>query len=529
MDARLSMRETLQDALDELVSPRTSAVRVGEVLTDLERLLAEIYMGDGDPASERRCAFIGLQDAFECNVPSRVLSWISLVIPRLEYLTSKRSDDDRKFEVSVLSSQLVQALSLVQGVALTHKASKRYLGRRYALQVLLDLLYIARHVPLECTSISSSRSASPNSSINRFPIVSPASIPLASAILDTLICVLVDSSPALRVFEEANGVQVVVKILRRAETPREVRMKCLEFIYFYLLDETAPASQSASDSTQRGVSPPCGDQSHPTHQRSLSDVSTDSSTSGYSIFSSAFIESSFSSVSAPSTPCSLTKCLQLSDPYVAQAESVPRTPTRLTPFGPSLRANANHAEHADSWSPMMLHKEGNRTPFSPKKVAVSRPGITAAKTTLTSTPTPKTPRSTTIISSASTKTGLRPQTPRASHHLRGSSLSAQIEASTRFFSSELDAHSTLHLHAGKHRRAQSSLGGGSRTPDPSTPSQSRTSSGSTAYDSNMVGVWASKGSGTRTMEEKKKILGSMLGNVDALVEGVRKAGIWGLA
>lgn len=32
----------------------------------------------------------------------------------------------------------------------------------------------------------------------------------------------------------------------------------------------------------------------------------------------------------------------------------------------------------------------------------------------------------------------------------------------------------------------------------------------------------------RTAEEKKEILGSMLGNVDALVEGVRKAGIWGL-
>ena len=32
----------------------------------------------------------------------------------------------------------------------------------------------------------------------------------------------------------------------------------------------------------------------------------------------------------------------------------------------------------------------------------------------------------------------------------------------------------------------------------------------------------------RTTEEKKEFLGTMLGNVDALVEGVRKAGIWGL-
>lgn len=32
----------------------------------------------------------------------------------------------------------------------------------------------------------------------------------------------------------------------------------------------------------------------------------------------------------------------------------------------------------------------------------------------------------------------------------------------------------------------------------------------------------------RTTEEKKELLGGLLGNVDALVEGVRKAGVWGL-
>jgi len=32
----------------------------------------------------------------------------------------------------------------------------------------------------------------------------------------------------------------------------------------------------------------------------------------------------------------------------------------------------------------------------------------------------------------------------------------------------------------------------------------------------------------KTTEEKKELLGTMLGNVDALVDGVRKAGIWGL-
>ena len=48
--------------------------------------------------------------------------------------------DERKAEVSTLSSQLIQALSITQGVALNHQGSKQYLGRRYALEVCHLLL-----------------------------------------------------------------------------------------------------------------------------------------------------------------------------------------------------------------------------------------------------------------------------------------------------------------------------------------------------------------------------------------------------
>lgn len=43
------------------------------------------------------------------------------------------------------------------------------------------------------------------------------------------------------------------------------------------------------------------------------------------------------------------------------------------------------------------------------------------------------------------------------------------------------------------------------------------------------GQTTNAGAGIKTTEEKKVLLGTMLGNVDALVEGVKKAGIWGLA
>lgn len=49
---------------------------------------------------------------------------------------------------------------------------------------------------------------------------------LAAAILDTLLCILVDSPAALRVFEDASGVEAVVKTLKRVGIAREVRCGC---------------------------------------------------------------------------------------------------------------------------------------------------------------------------------------------------------------------------------------------------------------------------------------------------------------
>lgn len=46
---------------------------------------------------------------------------------------------EKEMEVAILSSQLIQALSIIQGVALNHWGSKQYLGRRYALEVCIRL------------------------------------------------------------------------------------------------------------------------------------------------------------------------------------------------------------------------------------------------------------------------------------------------------------------------------------------------------------------------------------------------------
>ena len=171
-------------------------------------------------------------------VSSRIISWTSVTSGLLDKALHKGSNDGkpcfacvnctlpsslldaRKFEITTLSSQLAQGMSIIQGVALIHRQSKHFLGRRYSLEVLLDLLLVSRHLT---TPTASSTPTSPRAGASSAPSPKSSDVPLASVVLDTLLCILVDSIPALRVFEDLNGVQVVVKILKRAGTPREVR------------------------------------------------------------------------------------------------------------------------------------------------------------------------------------------------------------------------------------------------------------------------------------------------------------------
>lgn len=134
------------------------------------------------------------------------------------------------FAERTLALQLTKALSLIQGIALSHDSSKSYLSRKYSLevssfprirssyadvkQVLLELLLVSRHLTI---SNESDRSSSARNHKQ------PTDLPLTSSVLDTLLCILVDAPSALRAFESANGVQAVVRILKRAGTPREVR------------------------------------------------------------------------------------------------------------------------------------------------------------------------------------------------------------------------------------------------------------------------------------------------------------------
>ncbi|KAI0005051.1 cell division protein Cdc14 [Russula compacta] len=440
-----TLHETLQDSLDILVSARSSTTARSRALGSLESIITQVL---GTPGSSPTLQeFLLLQNTFECNVASRIISWISGASLRLDVLLQRGlSDAQRQTEASVLCSQLAQALSIIQGVALTHHSTKAFLGRKYPLDVLLDLLIISRHL---ASPLPSLKRTTPSDEARMHNKEAPSPSVLPNAVLDTLLCILVDSSRSLRVFEGCNGVQTVVKLLKRAHTPRDVRMKCLEFLYFYLMDETSPRSDLSVVPIDSIRLPPASLSSSPFDSlakpryfpqsgRNASSSSDESFTSGDSSRSSSSSGSSSTSLSSSSTPVH-SRCSSIT----------PKTP-------PSPTKPTTHS-YAKPRALLMLQREVDFMPVTPKKSHASQLGIDP----LRPSGTPSSPFK-----------NFRAIPDDANLETRRSSEGASFGGEQDHSISQLD----------------------------------------------MV----------KTTQQKKELLGFMLGNVDALVESVKRAGIWGL-
>lgn len=243
----------LQDALDDLCSPRTSMNCKGRALQAIHELMGDICIPDDPAADDRRDYFLALQDTFECNIPSRILDWISHSTVRLEQLTSKECQDhDRKDQLNALVPLLTRALGVIQGFPLMHKPSKAFLVRQYSLEILVDLLSVSRRLHPAPSTPDHKRSKSTSSP---HPGHRTPPMELQIAILDTLICALVDSVPGLRIFEEIDGLKTVVKALKRS--PYDVSMKCMAFICFYMGEDEFALSgdRPPASETPRPVPP----------------------------------------------------------------------------------------------------------------------------------------------------------------------------------------------------------------------------------------------------------------------------------
>lgn len=144
-----------------------------------------------DPAFRE---FFRLQEGFEWNVATRLI----LCLERLLGMGASGQSD-----ILILS-----ALDLLQGILLLHPPSRALFSREIYMNLLLDLLDCG-----DCPSIQ-------------------------SRTLLVLVTALLATPSNTRTFESIDGLLTVTSLFKSRSTASSVKLKIMEFLYFYLMPET---------------------------------------------------------------------------------------------------------------------------------------------------------------------------------------------------------------------------------------------------------------------------------------------------
>ncbi|RDW81972.1 hypothetical protein BP6252_03084 [Coleophoma cylindrospora] len=150
-----------------------------------------------DPAFRE---FFKLQEGFEWNVALRLVNCLDRLMGR---------SNDGANDLLILST-----LDLIQGILLLHPPSRSLFSRELYMNHILDLME-----PVNCPAIQSATTL-------------------------TLVCALIDTPQNTRTFENLDGLLTVTSLFKSRSTSREVKLKLVEFLYFYLMPET-PSIPSA--------------------------------------------------------------------------------------------------------------------------------------------------------------------------------------------------------------------------------------------------------------------------------------------
>lgn len=120
---------------------------------------------------------------------------------------------------------ILAALELLQGVLLLHPPSKCLFSREAYMNLLLDLLDSSNPPKIQ------------------------------SQTLLVLVACLLDCPRNTRAFESIDGLLTVTSLFKSRSTTKDVKMRSLEFLYFYLMPEAPVAAQSSSSAPNTAVLP----------------------------------------------------------------------------------------------------------------------------------------------------------------------------------------------------------------------------------------------------------------------------------
>ncbi|TKX18153.1 cell division control protein 14 [Elsinoe australis] len=159
-----------------------------------------------DPAFRE---FFRLQEGFEGNVASRLVGCLERLLGMPNYDNT--------------NAVIVSALDLLQGVLLLHPPSRSLFRQEIHMNVILDLLDAA----------------------NPPAVQSQALLVLVSALL---------ANPEnTRTFEGMDGLLTVASLFKSRVTTKEVKLKAVEFFYFYLMPESAGKGNKSARNTSSSL------------------------------------------------------------------------------------------------------------------------------------------------------------------------------------------------------------------------------------------------------------------------------------
>ncbi|OJJ49931.1 hypothetical protein ASPZODRAFT_128509 [Penicilliopsis zonata CBS 506.65] len=184
-------RQTAGDRQERSLSPFGSSQPLPKALSELK----------DDPAFRE---FFKLQEGFQWNVAMRLITCLDNLLGR----GSNGAND----------LLIISTLDLIQGVLLLHPPSRSLFSREVYMNLLLDLLD-----PINCPAVQSTT-------------------------LLVLVTALLDNPANTRTFEALDGLLTVTSLFKQRATSREVKLKLVEFLYFYLMPEIPipPAGAGAS-------------------------------------------------------------------------------------------------------------------------------------------------------------------------------------------------------------------------------------------------------------------------------------------
>ena len=128
---------------------------------------------------------------------------------------------------------IVAALDLLQGVLIIHPSSRSLFAREINMNLLLDLLD-----PASCPAIQS------------------------STVL-VLVTSLLEKPKNIRCFERVDGLLAVTSLFKSGSTGREVKMRIVEFFYFYLMPERPTSDEHSTRRLERSPSKRLGSGGRP--------------------------------------------------------------------------------------------------------------------------------------------------------------------------------------------------------------------------------------------------------------------------